>query len=90
MRSRDRQPRVRAPQGELLLSMLCFVGCLDTGWDLDPSSSNSVVDAARPTGSPPRACHQRHLQPQWWTLSDPPTVPPKRLVIDVIFKLGGG
>jgi hypothetical protein len=41
------------------------------------SSSNSVVDATRPTNSAPRgACHRRHLQTQWWTLPDPLAAPP--------------
>jgi hypothetical protein len=36
MRSEDRVPGIRTPQGQLLLFVLYFVGtdvCLDTGWD---------------------------------------------------------
>jgi hypothetical protein len=50
-----------------------------------------MVDAARPTGSPTQgARHQRRLQPRWWMLPDPPTVPPSGPAIDVFFNLDGG
>jgi hypothetical protein len=42
------------------------------------SSTNSVADAAGPTGSASQGGrHQRRLQPQWWTLPDPLTAPPR-------------
>jgi hypothetical protein len=57
-----------------------------------PSSmppSNSVVDAAGPTGSTPQGGHHRcRLQTRWWTLSDPPTTPSSGSAIDVFFNLG--
>jgi hypothetical protein len=39
MRSKDRGPGIRTPQGQLLLSMLYFAGIdeyLGIGWDPDP------------------------------------------------------
>jgi hypothetical protein len=46
MRSEDQGPRIRTPQGQLLLSMLCFAGtdvCLDTRWDRDPRTG-PIID----------------------------------------------
>jgi hypothetical protein len=55
------------------------------------SSLSSVVATAGPTGSTPQgAHHHRLLQPRWWPLSDPPNASPRRLAIDVFFKLSGG
>jgi hypothetical protein len=55
------------------------------------SASTSVVATTGPTGSAPQGTHhQRLLQPRWWPLPDPPTVPPRGPAIDVFFNLGGG
>jgi hypothetical protein len=64
---------------------------LDTGWDLDSSCSNSVVNTAEPTDNAPQGVrHRRHLQSRWWTLPEPPAMPPRAPAIDVVFNLGGG
>jgi hypothetical protein len=39
------------------------------------SSSNLVVDAAGSARQ--RSCHRRHLQTQWWTMSDMLAAPPR-------------
>jgi hypothetical protein len=44
------------------------------------SASTSVVATTGPTGSAPQGTHhQCLLQPRWWPLPDPPTVPPRGL-----------
>jgi hypothetical protein len=81
MRSKDRGPGIRSPQGQLMISMLYFPGTdeyLDTGWDRDPIVFNlgggcRQTHRQRPQG----ACHQRLLQPQWWMLSHPSVEPPR-------------
>jgi hypothetical protein len=46
------------------------------------SSSSLVVDAARLAGSVPQGGrHRRLLQPQWWTLPDPPAAPRHRCLL---------
>jgi hypothetical protein len=56
------------------------------------SSSNSLVDAARPADSAPQgAAINVVFKTQWRTLPDPPAAPPPRgPTIDKIFKLSGG
>jgi hypothetical protein len=46
MHSEDWGPGIKTPQGQLLLSMLCFVGtdvCLDTVWDRDPGRGSAIA-----------------------------------------------
>jgi hypothetical protein len=56
MHSKDRGPRIRTPQGKLLLFMLYFVGLMSVwiqGGIETLSPLTSVVDAVGPTGSAP-------------------------------------
>jgi hypothetical protein len=75
MRSEDQGLGIRTPQGQLLISKLCFARtdvCLDIGWARDPLQ---------------QAHHRRLLQPWWWLLPDPPVAPPKGPAIDAFFNL---
>jgi hypothetical protein len=101
MRSEDRGPGIRIPQGQLLLSMLCFVGTdvsQDTGWDRDPRRG-PIIDVSFNLGGGHCQTRRQRLPGGMPSMSsstsvvdaiDPSAAPPRWSAIDIFFNLGGG